>query len=148
MSYDLVVFDAEVAPRDRDGFMSWYAEQTQWDESHGHHDPQFAMPGLRDWFLEMIQQFPAMNGPYASQDDDDPKVSDYAIGRSLIYIAFAWSQAEAACLATFEMAEKHKLGFFNASSPDEQVWAPNTRGEYECIHAAPTAPKKKRWWRR
>jgi hypothetical protein len=40
LSYDLTVFDADVAPRGRAAFMAWYDQQTQWTESHGYNDPR------------------------------------------------------------------------------------------------------------
>jgi hypothetical protein len=134
MSYDLMVFDPKAPPSDREGFMTWYDQQTLWNEEHNYENPNVSTPELRSWFLEMIKQFPAMNGPYASDDVDDPKVSDYSIGKSAIYVAFAWSQAEAAYQAMFSLAKKHKVGFFDVSADDGQVWATDPSGEYMCIH--------------
>jgi len=48
----------------------------------------------------------------------DPKVSDYSIGKSAICVAFAWSQAEAACQAMFSLAKKHKVGYFDVRAAD------------------------------
>jgi hypothetical protein len=96
MSYDLMVFDPKDPPTDREGFMAWFDRQALWDEEHSYDNPNVSTPELRSWFLEMIKQFPAMNGPYASDDVDDPKISDYSIGKSAIYVALAWSQAETA----------------------------------------------------
>ena len=124
MSYDLMVFDAETAPREREAFISWYDRQTRWDESHGYDDPQVTTPELRAWFEEMIQTFPPMNGPLASDDPDDPHVTDYSVGRSVIYAAFAWSQAEVAHQRMGELAAKHGVGFFDVSSEDGSTWFP------------------------
>lgn len=157
MSYDLMVFDAAVPPSGHDGFMSWYHEQAEGIEQHGYDNPDVTAPELRGWFFDMIEQFPAMNGPHASQDDDDPKVSDYSIGRSVIYVAFAWSQAELAYHTSFRLAEKHGVGFFNLSSEEEQVWMPNKRGQYTCINGNSSISgddsinddnnnPTKRWW--
>jgi hypothetical protein len=131
LSYDLMVFDAATAPRGRETFMAWYGQQTQWSESHGYNDPEVPTPALRAWFQEMIKSFPPMNGPVASDDVDDPKVTDYSVGRSVIYAAFAWSQAEPAYQRTKELAAKHRVGFFDVSSNEGYIWLPTPNGGFE-----------------
>jgi hypothetical protein len=78
----------------------------------------------------MIGDYPAMNGPHASDDFDGPKVTDYCVGRSVIYAAFAWSEAENAFRAMFRLAEKHRVGFFDVSNLDGGVWMPGKAGDY------------------
>lgn len=39
MSYDLMVFKKEAAPKYRTDFMKWYDHQTTWTENHGYDDP-------------------------------------------------------------------------------------------------------------
>ncbi len=135
MSFDLMVFDPRSAPTDRTLFMNWYRDQTRWSEAHTYDDPVVSTPKLRGWFMDMIGEFPAMNGPYRTQSfESNPKVSDYCIGRAVIYVAFAWSQAEAAYHAMFERAKKHAVGFFDVSADDGEVWLPTDTGAFECIH--------------
>lgn len=136
MSYDLMVFDPDAVPEDREGFMAWYEEQTQWNEDHSYDDPQVTTQRLRDWFTEMIAQYPPMNGPLASDDVDDPKVTDYSIGKSVIYAGFAWSVAESAYEAMRSLAEKHRIGFFALSNDDAAVWMPTAEGGYSVVHSA------------
>jgi hypothetical protein len=134
MSYDLMVFDSANAPEGRDEFIAWYDEQTQWKEQHGYNDPSAPSPKLRAWFDEMRKEFQPMNGPFATEDFDDPKVTDYSLGRSVIYAAFAWSEAENARERTFDLARKHGVGFFDVSAENGGVWLPVAGGGYECIH--------------
>ena len=115
MSYDLMVFDPTVAPRDRRDFMRWYETQTQWSEGHAYNDPLVSSPSLRAWFHEMRVFFPAMNGPFASTAADDAMVTDHCIGRHVIYSAFAWSVAESAHTKMRELAIKHRVGFYDVS---------------------------------
>jgi hypothetical protein len=124
MSYDLMVFDPDAAPRDRESFMAWYEEQTEWSEDHGYNDPVVSTSSLQAWFREMIQFFPAMNGPYAV-DSDASEVADYSVGRTVIYSAFAWSVAEQAYDKTRELAIKHRVGFFDVSSDDGEILFPS-----------------------
>jgi len=64
MSYDLMVFRKEAAPNTRAEFMKWYDRQTKWTEEHSYDDPANTSTDLRNWFMEMIQTFPAKNGPF------------------------------------------------------------------------------------
>jgi hypothetical protein len=134
MSYDLMVFDPKAPPPDRKGFMDWYGQQTKWAEGHGYNDPIVSTPELRAWFLDMISQYPPMNGPLASDDVDNPKVTDYSVGKFAIYACFAWSEAENALKTMFSLAEKHHVGFFDVSSNDGGVWIPDSEGRYSRIH--------------
>src|ERR1043166_5206101 len=58
VSYNLMVFDATVAPRDRAKFLAWFEKQCEWQESHGYIDSDTPAPGLRKWFQEIIKTFP------------------------------------------------------------------------------------------
>src|SRR5690242_3368118 len=99
MSYDLAAFDPATAPRDAAAFTEWYDVQTEWKAAADYYDPAITTPALRAWFMDMIQEFPAMNGPFARPDDEEEddeeetRTSEYNIGRSLIYVGFAWSMA-------------------------------------------------------
>lgn len=139
MSYDLMVFEPTAAPKDRKQFMKWYREQTQWAEGHSYNDPSVSSPALQAWFQDMIQVFPAMNGPYASEDVDDPKVTDHCIGKTVIYSAFAWSCAEEAHGAMKQLAIKHNVGFFDVSANEGEIVFPDKlRTE---------VPPAKPWWK-
>lgn len=63
----------------------------------------------------MIKTFPAKNGPYATQDVDDETVTDYCIGKDVVYVTFSWSVAEKAYDVMRINAEKFGVGFFDAS---------------------------------
>ena len=124
LSYDLMVFEPSVAPRQRDVFLEWYHDQTNCAEPHSYDDPKQASPMLAAWFLDMIKTFPPMNGPLRSDDIDNPKVTDYSIGSSVIYAAFAWSQAREAYTEVRRLAKKHHVGFFDVSGNSEIEFPP------------------------
>jgi hypothetical protein len=132
LSYDLMVFDAAAAPRDRTQFLAWYEKQSEWQESHGYNDPEVPAPVLKKWFREIIKAFPPMNGPLASDDPDNPKVTDYSLGRAVICGAFAWSEAEAAYMHVKELAAKHGVGFFDVSGDDGDIWWPVPEWKLSC----------------
>ena len=127
MSYDLMVFRKEAAPNDRKAFIEWYHLQTEWSEDHSYDDPTVTSERLRNWFMEIIETFPTLNGPFASDLTDDPKITDYSIGMDMIYAGFAWSEAESAYSKMLELAKKHGVGFFNASG-NEEILVPDGNG--------------------
>jgi hypothetical protein len=130
MSYDLAVFEPGAPPPNHAGFIAWYKEQTKWGEGHDYNDLKVTTPALHAWFLEIIQTYPALNGPYASEANvDNLKTTDYSIGKVMIYASFAWSQMENARPAMFALAKKHQIGFFDVSADDGEVWLPR-KGEY------------------
>jgi len=118
--------------------MEWYDEQSEWEEEHSYDNPKVSTPSLRAWFMEMIQSFPAMNGPLSSEElpEDEATVTDYSVGNAVIYAAFAWSKAEQAYEAMFKLAAKHGVGFFNASSDNAEVWLPDGKGGLSLAHSA------------
>ncbi len=124
MSYDLMVFEPSAAPRRPDIFIEWYHDQANWAEPHSYDDPKVTSPQLAAWFSEMTETFPPMNGPLRSEDLDNPRVTDYCIGKVVIYAAFAWSQAEIAYPEVRRLAAKHNVGFFDVSGNSEVVLPP------------------------
>jgi len=131
MSYDLMVFDPTAVSPIRKDFMAWYGEQTKWSEGHNYQDHSITTDGLKAWYQEIIEHFPPMNGPLASEDFDDPKVTDYSIGKHIIYSAFAWSVAEQAHPMMRNLAIKHSIGFFDVSANDGEILFPPTQFEAE-----------------
>lgn len=138
MSYDLMVFEPAVAPKERKDFMQWYAQQSEWAEDHSYQDHEVSTERLQAWFKEMIQHFPPMNGPLASDDVDDPRVADYCIGKYVIYSAFSWSVAEEAYPKMRELAIKHSVGFFDVSAENGEILLPGSASE---------SKEKRPWWK-
>jgi hypothetical protein len=123
-----MVFRPEAAPKTRAEFMGWYRDQTKWAEGHSYNDPVVTSNELRNWFMEMITIFPAMNGPYATKNRKNELVTDYCIGRDVIYVTFAWSIAEKAYEVMKSVTEKHKIGFFDASANNGDILFPDGNG--------------------
>ncbi|MEQ3746562.1 MAG: hypothetical protein ABNH53_10065 [Henriciella sp.] len=136
MSFDLLVFDpAIVECQDQKAFMDWYFQTTEWNEDHDYDDPVVATEALRDWFHDIRVEYPAMNGPYAVNDDqiDSPNVSDYSIALDAIYVGFAWSEQDGAFKTVTRFAEKHQLGVFHASSENGEIWVPDDTGKLKRV---------------
>lgn len=125
LSYDLMVFEKTKAPKTRAEFITWYEKQTRWEEDHDYQTITVSSPALQSWFMEMKEVFPPMNGEYAPEDDLieedetlEARLTDYCIGRDVIYAAFAWSVAEEAYERMRTLAQKHGVGFFDVSGGD------------------------------
>ncbi|WP_338751390.1 hypothetical protein [Bacillus sp. FJAT-52991] len=128
MSYDLMVFEVKDAPTNKKAFMEWYDQQTEWTENHNYDDPAVTSEALRNWYMDMIKVYAPMNGPYALSEEDfdnlgdkEVYVTDYSVGRSVIYAAFAWSLADQVYNQFRELALKHKVGFFDASGDGDII---------------------------
>lgn len=134
MSYDLMVFEKTKAPKTKKEFLQWFGKQTEWSEDHDYETIGVASPALQNWFQEMKETFPPMNGEYAPDqkllDEDENLEShtvDYCIGRNVIYAAFAWSTAEEAYELVRKLAQKHDVGFFDVSDDNADIILPDGR---------------------
>ena len=133
MSYDLMVFDPEVAPFDRAAFMRWYDDLTKWSEGHSYYDPSVTTPALRAWYDAMRVDWFPMNGPDSpltsdipveSELWDDPRATGYTICKSAIYCDFRWSMANEAHQAVNRFAFEHEVGFFDVSADNGAIIFP------------------------
>lgn len=129
-----MVFDPQAAPHTRDEFLAWYFEQTSWSEAHDYDNPKVTTTNLYLWFLDMSLEFPSLDDPKHSNGIDNPRLSGYNFGSVIIYVTFAWSEVENAYEAMFRLAQKHKIGFFDVSASNGEVWLPDSNGDYRCIH--------------
>lgn len=119
MSYDLMVFERTSAPQKYKDFLEWYEKETEWEEEHDYNDPSVTSSALKSWYEEITETFPNLNGPDALNDemnnDKEAHLTDYSIGYHVIYAAFAWSVSDEAYELTKALAQKHNVGFFDAS---------------------------------
>ncbi len=152
-----MVFKKLAVPKTRAAFIAWYHDQTRWAEDHSYNDPANMCVALSNWFLDMIQTFPAMNGPYADMIDDDFEndlITDYCIGKDVIYVGFRWSVADEAYNTVLQLAKKHHVGFYDVSSGDGDILFPEN-GELIAIEKLGGESKEsnvsvdgaKAWWK-
>ncbi|MCY9548898.1 hypothetical protein [Lysinibacillus xylanilyticus] len=125
MSYDLMVFDKEQTPNNKEAFLQWYDEQTKWAEPHDYATITVTTPALQKWYQDMVEHFPNMNlvdEELLDEDEDnelESHLTEYSIGYAIIYTAFAWSVADKAYSTMKELAKKHGVGFFDVSGEGE-----------------------------
>lgn len=61
MSYDVMLFDANSAPRERAVFDSWFNTLTQWEGDLDYNDYTHATPALQSFYKELIKSYPSVN---------------------------------------------------------------------------------------
>ena len=144
MSYDLMVFNKEVAPKNETNFMEWYENQIQWSENNSFDDLENTSEDLKDWFMDIKNTFPAKIGPFSSDDEDDPKITDFRIGKNFVQASFDPSQAELAYPTMFMLAGKHKVGFFDKSAK-YGIFFPDKNGSLKSLKGKKES--RKSWWK-
>lgn len=135
MAYEIILFDAEAAPATASEFSGWVRAQTTWDESGDQPpclDPKTTAPGVREWFMEILRPFPPLHGPYALPGwHDKPGATDYFFASHLALAEFPSDMNEDAFQKCMELAQKHRLGLYDAGSLGE-VWMPR-EGELHAV---------------
>lgn len=122
-----MVFDPSVAPRERGAFHAWYEKQAAWTEDRDYNDPAGTTPELLEFYQAIRAHYPAVNGPDATQDDNEiDRAADYTIGTSLIYATFPWSLAEEVYPTFRNLAVETKVGFYDVSGDegDGEIYFP------------------------
>ncbi len=138
MSYDLIVFDPDVAPREM--IAEWYGDVMEADADYDTSDPSSTSPRLRAFYDEMRRKFPPLNGPHANRFSDSDFLTGYEFHPGLIYMDFRWSRAEAAGTAVLAGAEKHGIGMFDPQDSGDGVMLVGAVGKN-------MPPRKPRWAR-
>lgn len=168
MSYDLMVFDPERAPRERAAFLEWFQQSPFENESDVFNDPSVCADSLRNWYLGMVNEFPDYNGDDFDDEKDDEvgdRATGYSIGPSAIYADFRWQVAEAAYDTVRRLAVEHQVGFYDVSGDDGdgEIYFPGdelrepSQGQWRQISAdfqtgdlskymPEPEPPKRRWW--
>lgn len=125
MSYSFMVFKKEAAPKTRKDFLNWYKHQTEWTEKHNYTDLANTSIELQNWFIEMIKTFPALKDPFTNNEDDKSVfLTDYIIGKDIIYAVFSRQKTEQAYDTGLQLAKKYQVGFFDISSLDKDILFP------------------------
>jgi hypothetical protein len=122
MSYDLFAFDPGALAPD-DDVMAWYQKQAEWSEPHSYTDAAVSTPKLQAFYRDLIKVFPPMNGPDAAEGDDEAD-TDYAIGTTILYVAFRWSKAEDARAVFVRLGQAHGVGVCEISETPAAVHRP------------------------
>lgn len=130
MSYDVMIFDPAYAPRDREAFDRWFTKQVDWDEDHDYMNPQSTTDAIRNWYEAIRVEYPAMNGPDATDDDNEiDRAGDYNFGPHFVYVTYPWSLAEDIYDRVRALAVEHEVGFYDVSNDvgHQEVYFPGDK---------------------
>lgn len=129
MSFDVMMFDAKSAPRERSVFDSWFNTLNQWEGDLDYSDYKRTTPALQSFYKELINSYPSLNGPDApdenalqSNPELENRLTDYSFAPQLIYAAFAWSQAGEADALIHSLAAKHGVGIYHVSTDNAVIF--------------------------
>lgn len=124
MSYDIFAFAPESVPTDDVSFLAWFKKQAEWSEPHSYDDAAVTTPALSSFYRELIDTYPPLNGPDATELDDDMEFADYSIGYSIIYVAFGWPVATQARDVFLRLGAEHKVGVCEISGVPPVIHVP------------------------
>jgi hypothetical protein len=137
MSFDVMVFDPDIAPYDKDGFRDWYESETGEKAARSSSTPEVAdKDAFRDFYEQMREVFSPFNGP-----DDVPLPTDVSQIRILrtceyffrphsVYMCFRWPAQDFARAACSTFAKALNLGLFQTSSKYPQARFPGDKYLY------------------
>lgn len=137
-----MIFDPAYAPRNREAFRQWFAKQVEWDEDHDYMNPQSTTAAVRSWYEAIRAEYPAMNGPDATDDDDEiDRSGDYNFGPHFVYVTYPWSLAEEIYDRVRALAVEKQVGFYDVSNDEDEqevyfpgdVLAPPSQGSWRSI---------------
>ena len=135
MSFDFMVFDPAVPPRNDEGFMAWYDAEVGRGEHAGtpsSHDGAVAeCEALHTFYKEMCEMFTPFNGP-----DDVPlpgnapqirilRTCEYNFRPHSLYMSFRWPAQDMARGAASAFAKEAGLGYFHCSAQHGQAIFPD-----------------------
>ncbi len=136
-----MVFDPTSAPgTSRAAVIAWLEDEAEWGDGP-YDDPARGTPAVQAWLEELLREFPAVDGPRAHAGHH-PRLTDYTIGRAVVYACFPWTAVEAAYEAVVSAAATHGLGVYDVSSDDLALWLPDGKGELALLEKATTKKKK------
>jgi hypothetical protein len=121
VSYDLFIYDREMAPRDKSEFDDWFSSEVEAEGPlDAYANPATTSPQLRQWFDRMSLEFPALNGPSSPPDIEDrlEQAGDYNFRPHSIYVSFGWSRAERAAELGPKLAVECGVGIFDPQEGD------------------------------
>lgn len=122
MGYEITVFDVAKAPKKRAEFLKWY--ETLW-EADDYSNINLCSQNLKDWLYEIIESFPAAEGPY---NENEQEYTFYYVGDGFICGNFPCEPIEKFFKAynlAVKLAEKYGLGLFESGKEDGLIIMPD-----------------------
>ena len=113
MSYALIAFDKQAAPKGRPAVEAWLSAQQLGATPARPYDPAVTAPALQKWFAELAGSFPPLNGPQAPATIDFATATSYTIGPAYIYASFPTEAGDTAHERAVRAARQHGVGLYS-----------------------------------
>lgn len=155
MAYHILAFDPDATSIEQ--FEPWWGTEQEWLEDHSYDDPAVSTPALRAFYRDLIVNFPPMNGPDAPSDLEIEKnpaleegMTDYCIGRHLVYLGAAWGISGAIEDECVRLAGIHNiaLAFVSWTPLRIQRFEAGQSSGAEVVPRRISAPRRRRWQRK
>lgn len=134
MSADAMVFLPEAAPAEREEFLQWYTNATDWKAGRGYEDPDVCDPRLRAWLDEMLLEIAPFAGPLARTEDDETRQADFCCDQAFIYFTASCHDPIPVWELADSLAAKHGLGVFWVGCDAGEVCLPDDAGGLSVAH--------------
>ena len=133
IDFYVLAFDIGVAPNNRKEFLEWKEQQMEWKEEHDYNNINISSNNLKNWYMDIINKFPPIIEDLENYDEEFEKnenneyLTEYSIGKNIIYSIFNWRKAEEAFELIKILSEKHKIGFLiiEAYLEINEIYFPN-----------------------
>ncbi|MDB2438945.1 hypothetical protein N9W89_09540 [Hellea sp.] len=125
MSFDLIFFDARVAPKSETDFDNWLEGLEDFSEFFD--DETHCSDNLQKCFIEFSDVFPSMD--QSNNNIDEAHITQYSFAKHMIEGNFAFSVAEEAGTLILKIAAKYEIGIFDAQ--ESEVYLPISQTEFK-----------------
>lgn len=130
MSYDIMVIDHHPRFKNCIDFLTWYDDVVKWEDEVDYNDYNHTTMPLQNWYMEMKEIIPPLNGPFAPADKDLGKSifpeADYSITKDAIYVALSYENVEETKDIAINLAKKYELTIFDISGSNELSYPDGT----------------------
>jgi len=141
MSFDLMVFDPDVVPRDKKPFNAWFDQDSaDMSQTGGYDSNRAERDEFHRFYEQMREVFTPFNGPDNVPLPDDAsqirilRTCGYTFQPHSLYMSFRWPAQDFARAACSTFSKELGLGFYHMSSPYPQVRFPDGRFLYPKGH--------------
>lgn len=127
MSYDVIVFDPETAPRKEDDFFEWLDDLGETFEGSEENIPDTLSANLRAFYDDLRRTYEPVSGPhaYVGEIHETTKVCEYFFGEKTIDLAFGWQLSSDGRKAVLQSAIAAKVGVYMSSDEDGPAFDAN-----------------------
>lgn len=132
MSFDFMVFDPDIAPRNDEGFHAWFQNEVDDETGTASQDSAIAVTdAIHQWYREMREMFTPSNGPDKVElpTNASParalRTCEYYFRPRSVYLCFRWPAQDMARAAASTLAKEFGLGYYHVSAQHGQAVFPD-----------------------